>query len=117
MKEPIYLFLQERRTILKLTNTDISVMTGIHKDNVSKQLNGKQIVTDDSLLEYSKVFKFNFHEIKSKYSLFAVEICKDGTLKEVLKITTGIIAGAGASILAYNITQNFINKNCKKINS
>ena len=117
MKTPIYLFLQEQRTILKLSNTCISISTRIHRDNVSKQLNGKQTITDTSLYEYSKVLKFDFNEIKNKYSLFAVETCKDGTLAEILKITAGVIAGAGVSYAAYKVTENLIDKNCKKISS
>lgn len=108
-------FLTAQKIELGWGNQMISTNTGISLSNISKHMNGGRTVSDTDLKQYSKCFKFDYENIKKTYSLTKIEICKDGTMAEVLKIGTGVLAAAGASILAYKGVETLIDKNCKHV--
>lgn len=108
-------YLVKHKNDLSWGNQKISTMTGISITNISKHLTGARTISDSDLRQYSKCFNFNFEEIKNNYSLVKIEVCKDGTLAEIIKMGTGILVGAGASVLAYKGVEKLIDNNCKHL--
>lgn len=109
--EHISALLATTKTELGWSYGKISNMTHIHKTTVSKHFNGKRKVSLSDLRQYCKCFGSDFEEIKTKYSLDEIDICKKGTLKTII----ASVAGIGVGALVYAGVKNIIDTNCKQI--
>ena len=110
--EHISELLKTKKTEFGWGNTKIYQETRIDETTISKHLNGKRPVSISDLQQYCKCFGLDFEDIKSKYSLEAIDICKKGTIKTIL----ASIAAIGVGTATYIGVKNVIDNKCKQIN-
>lgn len=112
--EHISTLLKTKQAQNNWSNRYISTKTHIEESTVSKHLNGKRTVSEVDLNQYCKCFGLNFEDIKKKYVLTEIEICKKGTLKEIIATVAGVAGAAFAGTVAYNGAKKIIEDNCNK---
>jgi len=111
MKEHIGNFLKTRLNDLKMNRQDLVYSTGISETNISKHFNGARDISNKDLVKYAKSLKFDYQDMKDTYNIAKIEVCKDGTLANILKIG----AGLGIGFLAFKGVEKIIDENCKHI--
>jgi plasmid maintenance system antidote protein VapI len=108
MKEHVGIFLKNELLNSMLTRQDLIANTGIESTTMSKHFNGARDISDNDLIKYSKALKFNYDDIKNMYNITKIEVCKDGTFAQILKIGVGL----GAGFLAFKGIEKIIGENC-----
>jgi len=104
--------LKAKKTEFGWGNTKIYQETRIHESTISKHLNGSRAVSLSDLQQYCKCFGLDFENIKSIYSLEAIDICKKGTIKTIL----ASVAAIGMGTATYIGVKSVIDDKCKQIN-
>ena len=111
--EHISTLLTTKKAEFDWSNLKIHHMTKINETTISKHLSGTRKVSLNDLKSYCDCFRLNFEDIRIRYLLDEIDICKKGTLKIII----ASVAGIGAGALAYAGVKNLIDTNCKQISN